>query len=109
MSQFWTEDIIQKLNLSQPQLLNDSFTPSGLVHMGSTISPTIHDAINRQITANGGQSSFQFGFDDFDVIDGLATDLQASHSQFFGVPLFLVPPPPGSNARPRVKPGLGPR
>lgn len=98
MSQFWTEDILQKLDLNKPQLLNDSFTPSGLVHMGSPISPTIHDAINRQILAKGGQSSFQFGFDDFDVVDGLSNDLTPSHSQYFGVPLFMVPPPPHSKA-----------
>ncbi len=99
MSQFWTEDIVQKLDLNQPQLLNDSFTPSGLVHMGSPISPTIHDAINRQIVAQGGQSIFQFGFDDFDVVDGLSADLKDSHSQYFGVPLFMVPPPPDSQAQ----------
>ena len=98
MSQFWTEDIIAKLDLGRAQLLNDSFTPSGLVHMGSPISPTIHDAINRQIAAKGGESTFQFGFDDFDVVDGLSADLKASHSQYFGVPLFMVPPPPGSKA-----------
>ena len=99
MSKFWTHDIIQKLDLSKPQLLNDSFTPSGLVHMGSPISPTIHDAINQQIIANGGTSTFQFGFDDFDVVDGLSDDLMPTHKQYFGVPLFKVPAPPNSSAK----------
>src|SRR5690606_5177214 len=63
------------------------------------ISPTIHDAINREILAQKKQSTFQFGFDDFDVVDGLSPDLKESHAKYFGVPLFLVPPPPGSTAK----------
>src|SRR5690606_22391346 len=46
----------------------------------------------------GTDSSFQFGFDDFDVVDGLPDDLKQTHAQYFGVPLFMVPPPAGSTA-----------
>lgn len=98
MSLFWTEEIIDKLDLSRPQLFNDSKTPSGAVHMGSPISPMIHDAILKQVIARGGTGELQFGFDDFDVIDGLAPDLMPTHQQYFGVPLFKAPPPPGSSA-----------
>src|SRR5690606_28027128 len=83
MSLFWTEEIIDRLDLRQPQLLNDSKTPSGAVHMGSPISPMIHDAIMKQVIARGGTATLQFGFDDFDVIDGLSEDLMPTHQQYF--------------------------
>src|SRR5690606_3751248 len=52
----------------------------------------------QSVIARGGTAKFQFGFDDFDVVDGLSEDLMPTHSQYFGVPLFKVPPPPGSKA-----------
>lgn len=93
---FWTEDILAKLDLTRPQLLNDSKTPSGQVHMGSPISPAIHHAVYLRLQQQGVPATMQFGFDDFDVVDGLSDDLLATHSDYFGVPLFQVPAPIGS-------------
>ena len=45
MDMFWADEVLK--NLSGKQLINDSFTPSGPVHMGSLKGPVIHDTLHR--------------------------------------------------------------
>ena len=48
---FWADELAARL--SGPQVLNDSKTPSGTVHVGSLRGPVINDVIVRAIRAAG--------------------------------------------------------
>jgi len=93
---FWADEFLQ--DIKGDQVINDSFTPSGMVHMGSLKGPVIHDALYKVLKEKGISVTFKYGFDDMDVIDGLAPNLQESHSKYMGVPLFLAPAPEGSGS-----------
>lgn len=93
---FWADKLLQ--NQIGPQLINDSFTPSGVVHMGSLKGPIIHDTLYKILKTQGKKVSFRYGFDDMDPIDGLAPNLQEKFSKYLGVPLFLAPSPDGKGS-----------
>lgn len=93
---FWADKLLQ--NQKGPQLINDSFTPSGVVHMGSLKGPVIHDTFYKILKSQGKKVRFRYGFDDMDPIDGLAPNLQEKFSKYLGVPLFLVPSPDGKGS-----------
>ncbi len=90
---FWADKLLE--GRSGKELVNDSWTPSGIVHMGSLKGPIIHDVLNKILRENGTESKFTYGFDDADVIDGLPSDLLATHEKYMGVPLYKVPAPDG--------------
>ena len=52
-----------------PQVVNDSKTPSGTVHVGSLRGPVIHDAIWRALRQRGLDVTFLYGVDDLDAMD----------------------------------------
>lgn len=93
---FWADKLLEK-RLGK-ELINDSFTPSGMVHMGSLKGPVIHDTLFRVLKQNNKEVEFLYGFDDADPIDGLSPDLQKTHSQYFGVSLFKAPSPDGKGS-----------
>ncbi|MBU4017340.1 lysine--tRNA ligase [Patescibacteria group bacterium] len=93
---FWADKILQ--NQKGPQLINDSFTPSGVVHMGSLKGPVIHDTFYKILKDQGKEVLFSYGFDDMDPIDGLAPNLQEKFNKYLGVPLFLAPSPDGKGS-----------
>lgn len=92
----WCDKLVKRVSGSQ--LINDSKTPSGRVHVGALRGVLIHDAIFRTLKDQGIPARYTFGVDDYDPLD----ELPAGHAAFFrpylGVPLCQVPPPPGSSA-----------
>lgn len=90
---FWADKLLE--NIKDPQVVEDAFTPSGIVHMGSLKGPVIHDVLFRILKEKGIDAKFIYGFDDMDVIDGLPSDL-ASLNDYMGVPIYLAPSPDGS-------------
>ena len=55
-----------------PQVVNDSKTPSGTVHVGSLRGPVVHDAIWRALRERGVDARFLYGVDDMDPMDNQA-------------------------------------
>ena len=88
---FWADKLLE--NVKGKQLVNDSTTPSGIVHMGSLKGPVIHDVLFKSLKEKGTEAKNMYGFDDADPIDGLPEDLQKTHSEYFGVPIFIAPAP----------------
>ena len=77
---FWADKLLE--NNSGKQIVNDSWTPSGIIHMGSLKGPVIHDTLFLILKEKGADVKFMYGFDDFDPIDGLPPDLKDSHSKY---------------------------
>lgn len=90
---FWADKLLE--NQKGKQLINDSWTPSGIVHMGSLKGPVIHDTLLRILKEKGADVSFTYGFDDMDPIDGLPKDLEHM-SKYLGIPIFQAPSPDGN-------------
>lgn len=93
---FWADKLLD--NRKGPELVNDAWTPSGIVHMGGLKGPIIHDTLFRIIKEQGREVKFTFGFDDMDPIDGLPSNLQKSHEKYLGVPIFQAPSPDGKGS-----------
>ncbi|MBI2036511.1 lysine--tRNA ligase [Candidatus Microgenomates bacterium] len=96
MSMFWADELLA--NVKGPQIINDSWTPSGMVHMGSLKGPVIHDTLFQILKERKQKVKFIYGFDDADPIDGLPADLQTSHGKYLGIPLYLAPAPSGKGS-----------
>ncbi|WP_089729739.1 lysine--tRNA ligase [Candidatus Thiosymbion oneisti] len=92
----WNEKLIEKL--TGPQIVNDSKTPSGRVHVGSLRGVLIHDAIYRALVSHGFDTSYSYGIDDFDPLDGLPADAEPWLKDYLGYPLCNVPAPEASSA-----------
>ena len=68
----WADVLSQRVRDAGPQVVNDSKTPSGTVHVGSLRGPVILDAITRALRANGIQTTLLYGVDDLDPMDAQA-------------------------------------
>jgi lysyl-tRNA synthetase class 1 len=90
---FWADKLLE--NRKGEEWINDAWTPSGIVHMGSLKGPVIHDVLYRICKEQGKKVKYTFGIDDFDPIDGLPEDLQKSHAQYMGIPICFAPSPDG--------------
>lgn len=93
---FWADKLLE--NRKGKEIINDSWTPSGMVHMGGTKGPVLHDVLFRILQARKADVSYMFGFDDADPIDGLPPSLVESHSKYMGVPLSIAPSPDGKGS-----------
>lgn len=93
---FWTEDIAAKC--TGPQLINDSKTPSGRVHVGALRGVLIHDAIFRTLREKGIEARYLFGVDDYDPVDEIPKGEDEHFGQYIGRPLCNTPAPCGSSA-----------
>ncbi len=93
---FWTEEIAGRC--TGAQIINDSKTPSGRVHVGAMRGVLIHDAIFRTLREKGIEARYLFGVDDFDPLDEIPAGKGAHFEQYLGQPLCNVPPPDGSTA-----------
>jgi lysyl-tRNA synthetase class 1 len=80
------------------QVVNDSKTPSGTVHVGSLRGPVIHDAIWRALRQRAVDVTFLYGVDDLDAMDAASLLTPDSVDRYMGVPLSRVPAPAGSDA-----------
>lgn len=93
---FWCEEVAAQCQ--GPQIINDSKTPSGRVHVGALRGVLIHDAIFRTLKSKGLEAKYLFGVDDYDPLDEIPAGKGAHFEQYLGQPLCNVPPPDGSSA-----------
>lgn len=95
---FWADKLLEgrkgkALPAGRHEIINDSWTPSGMVHMGSLKGPVLHDTLYKILKEQKKDVSFMYGFDDADPIDGLPQDLMESHSKYLGIPIYMAPSP----------------
>lgn len=93
---FWTQEVLKAINKDQPQLINDSKTPSGEPHVGSLRGVLIHDAVFKVLKEEGVNVRYTFGSDDYDPVDEIPKGQDEHFTKYLGMPLCNVPPPPGS-------------
>lgn len=93
---FWADELAARFD--GPQVVNDSKTPSGTVHIGSLRGVVLHDAIHRALVEAGQPSRFLYGVDDLDPMDSQALLTPDAVDRYMGVPLAHVPAPEGSQA-----------
>ncbi len=93
---FWCEEVAAQCQ--GPQIINDSKTPSGRVHVGALRGVLIHDAIFRTLKAKGIEARYLFGVDDYDPLDEIPAGKGEHFEKYLGQPLCNVPPPDGSDA-----------
>ncbi len=94
----WLDRVAQGVDERQPQVINDSKTPSGRVHVGALRGVLIHDAIFRAFAAQGTAVRYLYGVDDYDPMDEVPAGLEEYYAPYLGMPLCNVPAPIGSNA-----------
>jgi lysyl-tRNA synthetase, class I len=87
----WADELAQRVRDAGPQVVNDSKTPSGTVHVGSLRGPVILDAITRALRANGIETTLLYGVDDLDPMDAQALLTPDAVEQEMGRPLAHVP------------------
>jgi lysyl-tRNA synthetase, class I len=85
----WADELAA--SVSGPQVVNDSKTPSGTVHVGSLRGPVILDVIVRALRANGTPTTYLYGVDDMDAMDAQALLTPDAIERYMGVPLARIP------------------
>ncbi len=85
----WADELATRV--SGPQVVNDSKTPSGTVHVGSLRGPVILDVITRALRANGLKTTLLYGVDDMDPMDAQALLTPDAVEHEMGRPLAHVP------------------
>jgi lysyl-tRNA synthetase, class I len=93
---YWADELAA--SLTGPQIVNDSKSPSGTVHVGSLRGVVLHDAIHRALLGAGLTSKFLYGVDDMDAMDSQAKLTPDAVDKYMGAPLSRVPAPEGSTA-----------
>jgi len=89
---FWADKIAA--DAQGNQVVNDSKTPSGRVHVGSLRGVVIHDVIYRALKHAGKPVKFLYGVDDYDALDTVPKYLdQEKFSPYLGFSLCNVPSP----------------
>jgi lysyl-tRNA synthetase, class I len=89
---FWADKIAA--DSQENQIVNDSKTPSGRVHVGSLRGVVIHDVIQRALKHANKPPKFLYGVDDYDALDTVPHYLdQEKFSPYLGFPLCNVPSP----------------
>ena len=89
---FWADKIAA--DAPENQVVNDSKTPSGRVHVGSVRGVAIHDVIYRAFKHAGKPVKFLYGVDDYDALDTVPHYLdRAKFEPYLGAPLCNVPSP----------------
>ncbi len=94
---FWADKIAT--SLQGEQIVNDSKTPSGRVHVGSLRGVVIHDVIYRALKRAGTPVKFLYGVDDYDALDTVPKYLdQDKFTPYLGYPLCNVPSPDSNSS-----------
>jgi lysyl-tRNA synthetase, class I len=91
---YWADEVAARVD--GPQLVNDSKTPSGTVHVGSLRGVVLHDAIRRACADRGLPVEFRYGVEDLDPMDAQALLTPDAVERYMGMPLAHVPAPEGS-------------
>ena len=89
----WADELAA--SVEGPQVVNDSKTPSGTVHVGSLRGPVILDVITRALRARGLETTLLYGVDDLDPMDAQALLSPDAIEREMGRPLAHVPDPAG--------------
>jgi lysyl-tRNA synthetase class 1 len=92
----WADELAASVD--GPQVVNDSKTPSGTVHIGSLRGPVILDVITRALRARGVETTLLYGVDDLDPMDAQALLSPDAIEREMGRPLAHVPDPAGDSA-----------
>ncbi len=85
----WADELASRV--SGPQVINDSKTPSGTVHVGSLRGPVILDVITRALRIAGHDTTLLYGVDDLDAMDAQALLTPDAIERYMGVPLAHIP------------------
>jgi lysyl-tRNA synthetase class 1 len=85
----WADELAA--SVSGPQVVNDSKTPSGTVHVGSLRGPVILDVITRALRAAGHETTLLYGVDDLDPMDAQALLTPDAVESAMGRPLAHIP------------------
>jgi len=85
----WADELAT--SVTGPQVVNDSKTPSGTVHVGSLRGPVILDVIARALRRNGIETTLLYGVDDMDPMDAQALLTPDAIETEMGRPLAHVP------------------
>ena len=93
---YWADELAAAAE--GPQVVNDSKTPSGTVHVGSLRGVVLHDAIRRALLDRDTPVTFRYGVEDLDPMDAQALLTPDAVERYMGVPLAHVPAPAGSSA-----------
>jgi lysyl-tRNA synthetase class 1 len=88
---FWADELASRV--SGPQVVNDSKTPSGTIHVGSLRGPVLLDVIVRALRDRGLATQLRYGIDDLDPMDAQALLTPDAVERSMGVPLAHVPDP----------------
>ncbi|HEX5827272.1 MAG TPA: lysine--tRNA ligase [Candidatus Limnocylindrales bacterium] len=89
----WADELAA--SVEGPQVVNDSKTPSGTVHVGSLRGPVILDVITRALRARRIETTLLYGVDDLDPMDAQALLSPDAIEREMGRPLAHVPDPAG--------------
>lgn len=87
----WADELALRVRDAGPQVINDSKTPSGTVHVGSLRGPVILDTIVRALRAHDIETTFLYGVDDLDPMDAQALLTPDAVATEMGRPLAHVP------------------
>lgn len=90
---FWADELAA--SAAGRQVVNDSKTPSGTVHVGSLRGPVVVDTIARALRDAGVEVELRYGVDDLDPMDAQALLTPDAIERSMGVPLARVPDPAG--------------
>jgi lysyl-tRNA synthetase, class I len=90
---FWADELAA--SVGGRQVVNDSKTPSGTVHVGSLRGPVVVDTIARALRSAGREVELRYGVDDLDPMDAQALLTPDAIERSMGVPLAHVPDPEG--------------
>jgi lysyl-tRNA synthetase, class I len=90
---FWADELAAAA--AGPQVVNDSKTPSGTVHVGSLRGPVVVDTIVRALRDAGVPTELRYGVDDLDPMDAQALLTPDAIERSMGKPLSHVPDPAG--------------
>jgi len=85
----WADELAA--SLAGPQVVNDSKTPSGTVHVGSLRGPVILDVITRALRHAGLETQLLYGIDDLDAMDSQALLTPDAIEREMGRPLAHIP------------------
>jgi lysyl-tRNA synthetase class 1 len=85
----WADELAARV--SGPQVINDSKTPSGTVHVGSLRGPIILDVIVRALRVAELPTTFLYGIDDLDPMDAQALLTPDAVDREMGRPLAAIP------------------
>src|SRR5207244_8214569 len=79
----WADELAA--SVEGPQVVNDSKTPSGTVHVGSLRGPVTVDVIWRAVRKRGLEAHFLYGVEDLDAMDNQSLLAGDAVERYMGV------------------------